>query len=190
MLDTLSKIPLMYDIRRTARVTGGPAIEVYRAGSEDFVIVENLLEFYTYEFSESNQIDVGPDGRFGYADLTDYWNLDGLHPYLMSIGSKLSGLALVQRGSVISGSDHVWDMEEFFVMRKYRRRGYGSELTKRVWRLHPGEWEIRVLDTNRAALEFWSSAVASECGKRISPSAAVVNGKKFQVFSFNVRAGA
>ena len=52
-------------------MTGGPAIEVYRAGSEDFAIVENLLEFYTYEFSESAQIDVGPDGRFGYEDLTD-----------------------------------------------------------------------------------------------------------------------
>ena len=42
----------MYDVRHTARVTGGPAIEVYRAGSEDFPIVENLLEFYTYEFTD------------------------------------------------------------------------------------------------------------------------------------------
>jgi len=110
-------------VRRMVRVTGGPAIEVYRAGLEDSAIVENLLDFYTYEFSESAQIDIGPDGRFGYEDLTDYWNLDGLHPYLMSIGSKLSGLSLVQRGSVITGSKQVWDMEEFFVMRKYRRRG-------------------------------------------------------------------
>ncbi len=75
-------------------MTGGPAIEVYRAGSEDFAIVENLLEFYTYEFSESAQIDVGPDGRFGYEDLADYWNRTESVEFEVDIGSEVTYYAL------------------------------------------------------------------------------------------------
>jgi predicted acetyltransferase len=163
-------------------------VDVYRADLRDRPIVENLLEFYAYEFSESAQIDVGPTGRFGYEDLDDYWSLDGLHPYLMSVCRQLGGLALVQRGSVVSDNTDVWDMEEFFVMRKYRRQGNGTKLIRRVWDMHPGDWEIRVLDMNHTALDFWSSAIAEECQNTIKPALTLVNGRRFLVFYFNVRA--
>ena len=78
------------------------AIKIYLASAQEMPVVANLLEFYSYEFSESAQIDVGRDGRFGYEDLEDYWKFDTLHPYLMTVEGQYGGLALVQRGSLIS----------------------------------------------------------------------------------------
>jgi predicted acetyltransferase len=166
-----------------------PEIGIYRPTAEDLPIVENLIEFYVYEFSSSAHLDVGTNGRFGYDDLADYWKLDGLYPYLMTSEGKWCGLALVQRGSVVSANADVWDMEEFFVMRRYRRGGYGTEFVRRLWRRHPGRWEIRVLETNESALQFWLVAVRAECGVKVVPSRAVVNGKNYCVLSFQVEAG-
>jgi predicted acetyltransferase len=166
------------------------AIKIYRASVEDMPIVANLLEFYAYEFSESAQIDVGQDGRFGYEDLEDYWKFDTLHPYLMTVEGQYGGLALVQRGSLISDNPEVWDMEEFFIMRRYRRRGLGIALAKEVWGRHRGGWDIRVLDTNASALKFWSAAVEAECGKTVAPSLENTNRKQWHVFSFDLQSGA
>jgi predicted acetyltransferase len=153
-----------------------PGIEIYPASIEDMPVIENLLEYYTYEFSESAHLDVGLNGRFGYDDLDDYWKDDSLYPYLMTIGGKYCGLALVQPGSVGSGKTGIWDMEDFFIMHRYRRRGLGTELARHVWHKHPGQWEIRVLDGNTPALQFWSAAATDQCKKVVTPSKAIVNG--------------
>jgi ribosomal protein S18 acetylase RimI-like enzyme len=63
---------------------------------------------------------------------------------------------------MITARGDLWDMQHFFVMRKYRHRGLGSELARRVWCEHPGPWEVRVVENNDAALRFWSNVVKRE----------------------------
>ena len=61
--------------------------------------------------------NIGEDGRFGYPSLPLYWSEHGRYPFLIRADSKLAGLALVTKGSEFSGSDTVWDMAQFFVLR-------------------------------------------------------------------------
>jgi len=44
-------------------------------------------------------------------------------------------------------------------MRKYRRLNIGHVVAKYAFDLFKGEWEIRVLNVNKPALQFWHKAV-------------------------------
>lgn len=144
----------------------------------------NLLELYAHDFSEFLELELGADGRFGYKDLPLYWLEPGRHPFLVRSDGKLAGLALVKRGSGASGNATIWDMAEFFVARGYRRRGIGIAAAHAVWRRFPGRWEVRVMESNGAAREFWERAISKFAGEAIQPVRVERRGKRWQVFSF------
>jgi Predicted acetyltransferase len=50
-------------------------------------------------------------------------------------------------------------MAEFFVMRKYRRGGVGGKAARAVFARFPGEWQVRQLAANGAAVAFWRAAI-------------------------------
>src|SRR5579859_7388702 len=94
--------------------------ETLRATQEEMPVIANLFELYAHDFSEFHSVEPGADGRFGYPDLPLYWSEPGRHPFLIWVGGKLAGFVLVQRISQSSGSNAVWDMAEFFVLRAHR----------------------------------------------------------------------
>jgi predicted acetyltransferase len=53
------------------------------------------------------------------------------------------------------------NMGEFFVLRKYRRRGVASEAVRQVLAAYPGRWEVAVVARNAAAQSFWPRAIAA-----------------------------
>ena len=67
-------------------------IEVIPARPEQEPILANLLELYAHDFSEFHDLELGPDGRFGYLGLPLYWSESGRHPFLVWVGGKLAGL--------------------------------------------------------------------------------------------------
>jgi predicted acetyltransferase len=71
-----------------------------------------------------------------------------------------AGFALVQRGSRLTGAPDVWDMAEFFVVRRHRKRGVGAEAALRVFAAHRGRWEVRQRRENPAATAFWLRTIA------------------------------
>lgn len=68
--------------------------------------------------------------------------------------ARLAGFVFAKRGLEVSSDESVWDVAEFFIIRRYRRRGIGTEVAHEVWRRFPGQWEVRVLKTNDTAKEF------------------------------------
>jgi predicted acetyltransferase len=159
-------------------------VEVIPASSEQELILANLLELYAHDFSEYMDLELGPDGRFGYEKLSLYWKEDGRHPFLIKASGNLAGFALVDRGSQISGAEDVRDIAEFFIVRGRRRLGIGMKAAEAIWRRFPGKWEVRVRDRNRGALKFWADTIAAYLGKTIPPTAFQKNGALWHVFSF------
>jgi predicted acetyltransferase len=165
-------------------------IEVIPATEEQEPILANLLELYAHDFSEFSDLELGPDGRFGYRDLSLFWREPDRHPFLVRIDGRLAGLILVKRGSAISGDQAVWDMAEFFVARGYRRRGIGTKMAHEVWRRVPGRWEVRVMESNSSALLFWERAVR-EFADQATPSVRFEkDGKWWHVFTFECESAA
>jgi predicted acetyltransferase len=162
-------------------------IELIPAGAEQAPIVANLLELYGHDFSEFLDLDLGSDGRFGYRDLPLYWQDPNRHPFLVRVAGKWAGLTLVKRGSELSGDEAVWDMAEFFVVRRYRRRGIGTAIAHQVWRQFPGRWEVRVMQSNHSAYLFWERAITGLAGEAIPSVLSEAGGKCWHLFSFESR---
>ncbi len=158
--------------------------EVLPAGPEQEPIFANLLELYAHDFSEFHELEVGADGRFGYNDLPLYWRDPNRHALLVRIGDKLAGFVLVRRISDISTNELIWDMAEFFVLRRYRRHGVGNAAAHQVWRRFPGLWQVRVMQSNRDALRFWDHAIAALTGQTIESAVVEKNGKLWHYFLF------
>ena len=169
---------------RTSAETTFAQVEVRAAAAEQQAILANLLQLYAHDFSEFYDVHVGTDGRFCYESLPLYWKEPGRHPFLVWVDGKLAGFVLVKRGSEISGNADVWDMVEFFVMRGYRRRGIGTRVAYEVWRRFPGSWEVRVLQTNISAQQFWTRAISGFSGEAMHPRCVEKDGDVWNVFSF------
>jgi predicted acetyltransferase len=159
-------------------------IEVLRAAAEQQAVVANLLELYAYDFSEIMDLQLQPDGRFGYPELSRYWREEGRFPFLVTVDGHLAGCALVSRGSRITADPRVWDMAEFFIARRYRRRGVGAAVACEIWRRFPGPWEIRVLESNGPARVFWEAAVRTFAHSTAGAKMIEVQEKRWQVFPF------
>ena len=43
------------------------------ATADDAGVLSNLLELYVHDLSEVFDVELGPDGRFGYEKLPMYW---------------------------------------------------------------------------------------------------------------------
>jgi predicted acetyltransferase len=52
------------------------------------------------------------------------------------------------------------DVDNFFVLRKYRRKGVGAAAAMRTFDMFPRKWEVRELAKNAAAIAFWRRTVA------------------------------
>lgn len=150
--------------------------------------LENLMELYLHDFSElaEQDLDVGPDGRFGYS-LDEYFGGAERHPFVIRVGEHLAGFALVKRGSEVENDPTSMDVAEFFVMRGYRRRGVGRAAAVTLWDRFPGRWLVRVLETNPHAFSFWETVVSAytEGAFEVAPGAS--QPARWRVFRFASR---
>jgi predicted acetyltransferase len=90
----------------------------------------------------------------------------------------------VKRGSELSGVDTVWDLSEFFVVRRYRRRGIGTQVAHEVWKRFPETWEVRVMHSNTSARHFWARAIQMFTGEVVHSDSVHKGDECWQLFSF------
>ena len=140
-------------------------IELHEARVDEKPTVRHLMELYQYDLSETERTDVGPDGRFGYPYLEDYWFDADRHPFLIRVDGQLAGLVLVRRVGEEEG-EPVHEIAEFFIMRKYRRRGAGRSIARRVLDAFPGIWTVMQREENQLAQAFWRRVIAEYTGDR------------------------
>jgi predicted acetyltransferase len=159
-------------------------IEITPAERDQEPALANLLQLYAYDFSEFQKVELGADGRFVYQQLPLYWSDPERHPFLVWIDGKPAGFVLVKRDSGVSDDTTVWDMAEFFVLRKWRRHGVGTRVAHDVWRRFPGRWQIRVMEANVGARQFWHRAISGFVGHAGSSVRLEHDAEQWQVFSF------
>jgi predicted acetyltransferase len=145
----------------------GHKLELVPVVSANLRVLQQLMELYLHDFSEFLPFDTGPDGRFVGPS---FWrktrarrNLDS---FLLQIDNNWAGFVMVAHESWITADRNVHDMDEFFVMRKYRRQGVGRLAARRLFERFAGRWEVRVRDENKPALHFWKNAITAVTGGR------------------------
>lgn len=136
-------------------------IEVDEATRKDEAVLERLFQLYQYDFSEIMGGDVEDDGVFHYISLGDVWDDDRTHAYIARVDGLLAGVAIVIERSHFTGDTDVAYMDEFFVMRKYRRMGVGSAFATRLFDAFPGRWEVAEVAPNTDGAAFWRAVIGT-----------------------------
>jgi predicted acetyltransferase len=167
-------------------MTESEGTRLVTAEPEDNALLENLLELYIHDLSAAfPHIAMGADGRFGYPHLPRYWTeRDRRFAYLIHHDSQIAGFVLVTRGSPLSEDPEVYDVAEFFVLRRYRRSGVGRRAALLLWRALPGKWIVRVSEASPSALEFWGSVIAEFTKGNVARSTRPGRSAPWQVFEF------
>lgn len=128
-------------------------IEIRLAHISERLIVRNLMELYQHDFSELDGTDLDTHGQYGYYDLDCFWVNQAWSAYVIKVDDKWAGFVLTNDEVHAPGNTHA--IVEFFVVRKYRRRGVGRKAAMDIMSQCPAKWEVRVIQENRAAQEFW-----------------------------------
>ncbi len=153
--------------------------------SDNFAVLERLFSFYVYEFSQITQL--GPDNQGDYP-----YNPQLIAPYrqptqdqlgyFIVCADKLAGFALIQK------AQQHYDVEQFFVVKKFTRQGVGQRAFSQIVTLHPGHWQIRVLLQNTGAQKFWRSAIQANVDTRYIHNQELERGQTMDFFRFTTSA--
>jgi len=142
-------------------VTGGFAVRTAQA--VDRLPLRRMLELYQHDLSDLWDQDLDAHGEYGYA-LDRYWDSEGYHAFVATADDRYAGFALVNP-AVRIGTEGWW-MDQFFILKKYRRRGLGEEVARSVFAALPGRWEVGQMPTNHAAQAFWRQVIGRSTNGR------------------------
>ena len=134
-------------------------IQLIKASADYKHVIANLMQFYMYDFSGYTGSDVKPNGLFSeYPLLDDYWK-DENHrfPYIIQKDGQNMGFVLIR--FIQTKEKNYFSIAEFFIMQKYRRKGFGRMAAEQVFNLHKGQWEIFQMEANKPAQEFWKKII-------------------------------
>lgn len=135
------------------------------ATPEDRLPLYRMLELYQHDLSDVWDQDLDPHGDYGYP-LDRYWQQAGAVPYVVTVDGRWAGLALVDPDVRLPAGDH-W-LAQFFVMKKYRRRGVGRAAACAVFDRHPGRWQVGQMPGNEPARAFWRRVIGDYTGGRFA----------------------
>ena len=117
------------------------------------------MQLYLYDFAAIDDWSIGDDGLYGNAaTIEGFWTDPRMTSYLVRADGVLAGFVLSRDGAHFAG-DGTRDISEFFVLRRHRRQGIGSEIARRMFDMFPGKWEVTQLTSNLEAQKFWRRVI-------------------------------
>lgn len=90
--------------------------------------------------------------------LIAYWRNDKCTPFVFCVAGKYAGFALVDDSVSLAGNE--WWMAQFFVLRRYRRKGLASFAAIEIFNAIRGKWEIGQIPLNLPAQSFWRTVIS------------------------------
>jgi len=133
-------------------------IELVTVDEVDKSVLANLVQFYQYDFSEIRDLAMTRHGTFTYRYLDPYFTEVGREADFITVDGRLAGFALT-RGDV--DEDGSWNVAEFFVARRHRRRGVARASAQRLFARRPGLWTLSVDHNNHPAAALWRSVIST-----------------------------
>ncbi|MCE5323613.1 GNAT family N-acetyltransferase [bacterium] len=143
-------------------------VQIIKADKDRIDVIRNLVHFYIYDLSEVMGWDCPENGLFGGCDdLPQYWakmpddpkyawpsGWKG-YPFIIKVDDKIAGFALARK----LGAEAVYEMGDFFILRKYRSKGVGKYVACSIFDAFAGKWRVAQMVGNTPAQAFWSRVI-------------------------------
>lgn len=142
-------------------------VTLVAAGPEHEPVFAQMMQLYYHDLSEIVGVEIGEDGRFPFAHHRSYWKDGRYHPFLIRVDGHLAGFSVVDTRSRLS-DEVLWDMSQFFVLRRHRGTGAGARAAVATFDMFRGRWEVRQIARNTPAQAFWRKVIDRYTGGRFT----------------------
>jgi predicted acetyltransferase len=139
-----------------------PTIELHPAHRDELQTIENLMQFYMYDFSQWLPLKLGEHGFFSIQLKDNYWGNPAIQPFLIRVDGELAGFVTVDADTHIDGAEH--NIGYFFLTRRYRGQGVAQFVVSALLSRLPGQWQIFHIDANLPAQRFWARLIPELTG--------------------------
>ena len=158
-------------------------VNVRAALTSDIACIENMMQFYNYDLSESLSVNFAETGLYDLRPKAQYWLKPQVSPFLIHVDGELAGFAVVD-DEVIEPESR-YNMGYFFIARRYRKRGVGKQVANKLFAQFAGAWEVYFYTNNPAASRFWNTVIAESSARDVAMSAQIIDGEPGTLFSFS-----
>ncbi len=160
-------------------------VELIAVPENDKSVLFHLMELYAYDFSEYDDADVNEHGLFGYTYFDHYWTDETRYPFFIRADGKLAGFVMVNEHCYVLKEPGTRSIAEFFVMRKYRRKGVGRLAALEIFDRFPGKWEVIQHGKNELSKMFWERVIGEYTQGNYRREKAVVEDWEGQALLFD-----
>ena len=157
---------------------------VQKVGPSADPILRNLFELYLHDMAEWFEFDTSAEGNYSFPTGQEIWD-KGVDVYFVYSEEIPIAFGLVGLADKYDKTPGMRDMDEFFVVRRYRRSGLGREFANFLWQQYPDPWLVRVYQRNLPAVPFWRSAIAAYTDGSYDEQVTEVNDRSWSYFRFN-----
>lgn len=155
----------------------------YVKGGGGLEIISNLMQFYFYDFTAYLNIQIEEDGKYqAYPGLEKYMRAGEKrhHAFLIRSDGQIAGFALVDQPVNHPEGDNY--MAEFFILKRFRRKGIGSAAARILFAKFPGRWFVSQVAANAPAQAFWRSVISEYTKGSFTEEVRAKNGNTVQFF--------
>ncbi|MHB1001300.1 MAG: GNAT family N-acetyltransferase [Armatimonadota bacterium] len=131
-------------------------VELLTADNSNYDTVLNLSQYYIYDMSEYTGWPCSKIGQFtGCDEFFEDWRSGKNHPYIIQVDGELAGFTGIKYDAHLDE----YEIQEFFILRKFRHRGVGRSIAFMIFDRYQGNWVVRQLSVNIPAVKFWQSVI-------------------------------
>lgn len=121
-------------------------------------IFRNLMSLYLHDLSEyDHSLDLSKDLLIEFDVLDLFFHEEDLIALYILIENKIIGFILLQKGRYVNQEYIDYVLNSFFIIRKYRRRGFGLSAVQKLLTDFPGRYAVGQIISNQPAVGFWKS---------------------------------
>lgn len=161
------------------------SVELINLTESDRIVLQNLMSMYLHDMSEfAGFLNLCADGTYKYHNLHLYWEREELSALLIRIDSEIAGFILSNKPPYIPDDCDI-SIQEFFILKRFRGKGYGLQAASTFFKKFPGRYLIAQLANNKPAIEFWHS-VYKKLGIEIDQREETESGVKILTQRFTV----
>ncbi|RON47705.1 GNAT family N-acetyltransferase [Pseudomonas frederiksbergensis] len=157
-------------------------IELQPAQRDELETIENLMQFYVYDFSEWLPLKLGEHGLFNIQPKPGYWRNPATRPFLIKVDGELAGFVTVDDDIHVAGAE--FNIGYFFVSRRFRGQGVAKFVVSALLRRLPGQWQIFHIDANQPARRFWACVMPDLLQEKFTTHQLTVDGYQCTLYRF------
>ncbi len=158
-------------------------IELLEAKGKGLQRIENMMQFYMYDFSEWLPLPFNEDGWFSIRSKAEYWAKSSTKPFLIAVDGETAGFLTVD--DEVTHQDADFSIGYFFVGRRFRGAGVGKAAVAQLLQLFPGCWQIFHVNQNASASAFWKKVVPIATGGKFTVHRETIDDYECTLYKFH-----